>query len=142
MSSLAADIYDKIEEAAEDNNLNKRPELEYLGLALQMRKATAVDIILRGAPHILIITAPRDSPSPVQDTLVALLYFDLLAPAMGIGTLWNGMLKWCLGIFPELRSQLGIPDDHLVGYSMLFGKPAVRYTRTAVQQHPQINNIN
>jgi hypothetical protein len=29
-----------------------------------------------------------------------------------------------------MRERLGIPPDHVVGYVMTFGKPAVHYART------------
>lgn len=91
-----------------------------------------VDIIFRDAPHLLIASAPNYLASPMQDCVIALSTFDLFAQANGVGTLWNGLAKSALNdILPETRHRLGIPDDHLFGYAMVFGKPAVHYARTA-----------
>ena len=96
------------------------------------------DIIFRDAPHLLIATAPKNVASPMQDCMIALASFDLYAQANGVGTLWNGFVKWVINdILPETRHLLGIPDDHLFGYAMVFGKPAVHYART-VQHGPAL----
>jgi len=89
------------------------------------------DIIFRDAPHLLIASAPHSVASPMQDCMIALASFDLFAQANGVGTLCNGLAKWAINdILPETRHRLGIPDDHLFGYAMVFGKPAVHYART------------
>ena len=42
-------------------------------------------------------------------------YFELIANSHGIGTLWNGMIKWTIDdINPELRALIGIPKDHTI----------------------------
>lgn len=87
------------------------------------------DMILRGAPHVLIVSAPPDAPCAVQDVALALAYFELLAQSAGLGTVWCGLLVLLLETLPELKPQLGLPADH-VYYPMLFGPPAVRYPRT------------
>ena len=89
------------------------------------------DIIFRDAPHLLIASAPQQVASPLQDCMIALSSFDLFAQANGVGTLWNGLAKFAMNdILPETRHRLGIPDDHLFGYAMVFGKPALHYART------------
>jgi nitroreductase/NAD-dependent dihydropyrimidine dehydrogenase PreA subunit len=96
------------------------------------------DIIFRDAPHLLIASAPHTVPSPLPDCLIALSCFDLFAQANGVGTLWNGLAKWAINdLLPETRTTLGIPQDHLIGYAMVFGSPAVRYART-VQHGPAL----
>ena len=97
-----------------------------------------IDTIFRGAPHLLVASVPKNVPSPMPDCLIALSYFELFAQANGVGTVWNGLIKWAINdLLPETRQRLGIPEDHLVGYVMAFGWPAVRYART-VQHGPAI----
>lgn len=94
-------------------------------------KEKKVDVLFRGAPHLVVASAPKGGPSPFPDCIIALAYFDLFAQSLGIGTVWNGLVKWAINdLVPVLRSRLNIPQDHLVGYAMAFGKPAVRYPRT------------
>lgn len=142
VAALRDEIYTKVKTALQNGELADHPAGEYLAMAVDIRETSGVDIIFRGAPHVLLITSPESSPSPVQDTNIALAAFDLLAPAMGVGTLWNGMLKWSLGLFPELLEKLDIPEDHHLGYAMVFGKPAVHYQRTAERGPASINKIS
>jgi nitroreductase/NAD-dependent dihydropyrimidine dehydrogenase PreA subunit len=96
------------------------------------------DIIFRDAPHLLIASAPRQVPTPEADCLIALSYFELFAQTSGVGTLWGGLAKYAIDdLVPETRATLGIPDDHLVGYAMMLGRPAVSYPR-GVQHGPAL----
>lgn len=101
------------------------------------------DIVFRGAPHMLAVSTPKNGPSPEADTLIALTYFELLAQSMGIGTLWNGLLKWAItAIVPEMRTKIGIPEDHLIGYVMVFGRPDVQYFRTVQRGLEKVNRVS
>lgn len=112
---------------------------QYLGRAVDGWKSGGTDLIFRGAPHLLIASAPTEAPSPAQDTIIALTTFQLMAHARGVGTVWNGMVMMALAVCPNLTARLSIPENHQVGYAMAFGKPAVAYHRT-VQRGPA--NIN
>jgi NAD-dependent dihydropyrimidine dehydrogenase PreA subunit/nitroreductase len=97
-----------------------------------------VDVLFRGAPHLLVASTPGDVVTPVPDCLIALSTFDLLAQANGLGTLWDGLATIAIQtLVPGARKTLGIPADHVVGYVMLFGLPAVHYARTA-QRRPAL----
>ncbi len=97
-----------------------------------------VDVLFRGAPHLLVASVPQDAVCPMQDCMIALSYFELFAQANGVGTVWDGLAKIAINdLLPESRARLGIPDDHLIGYAMAFGKPAVQYAR-AVQHAPAL----
>lgn len=105
---------------------------------VRMWEEQGFDIIFRDAPHLLIASAPHSVASPLPDCLIALSYFDLFAQANGVGTLWNGLAKWAINdLLPETRTTLGIPENHLIGYAMVFGRPAVHYART-VQHGPAL----
>ncbi|MDH3393289.1 MAG: nitroreductase family protein [Desulfobulbaceae bacterium] len=98
------------------------------------------DILLLDAPHLLITSAPANAPCPAQDTLIALTTFQLLAHAHGLGTVWDGIFMMALSVFPDLVTTLGIPADHVLGYAVVFGEPAVSYHRT-VQRGPALMNV-
>lgn len=87
------------------------------------------DLVFRGAPHILFVTAPPDAPCPQQDVVLALAYFELLAHSAGLGTVWCGLASMLLAAVPQLKADLGIPEEH-IHYQMLFGVPSIRYART------------
>lgn len=89
------------------------------------------DILFRNAPHLLLASAPEDALAPMADCHIVMSYFELLANAHGVGTVWNGIARALITmIVPEFRTRLGIPDNHLVVCAMSFGLPAVRYHRT------------
>jgi nitroreductase/NAD-dependent dihydropyrimidine dehydrogenase PreA subunit len=139
--AIKEEVYRLISEDKDIGNREK-PVMQYLGWAQKMWAQQGEDVIFRNAPHFIVTSAPKNSPSPLQDTHILLAYLDLLAPTMGLGTLWNGMFKWTLELFPEIPVKLGIPDDHLIGYTMLIGRPAMEYQRTVDRGFPQINRIS
>ena len=104
-------------------------EDSYLRDAVQAYHKDKTDIILRGAPHLLLVSAPPDAPCPNEDVALTLAYFDLLAQSAGLGTVWCGLLKMTLETVPELKPLLGLPAGHAY-YAMLFGPPAIRFART------------
>ncbi len=109
---------------------NRIPEqFGYLQAAPAAYTNHGADIIFRGAPHAIIISAPLDSPCPNQDTAAATAYFDLLAQSAGLGTVWWGMLNMITAALPEIRTDLGIPPRHPY-CAMLFGYPAIKHART------------
>jgi len=106
--------------------------LEFFAGFVKKWQENRVDVIFRGAPHLLIASAPPTAVSGIPDCLIALSYFELFAQSQGVGTVWDGLAKWAINdLLPETRQRLGIPDDHVIGGVMAFGKPAIRYARTA-----------
>jgi nitroreductase/NAD-dependent dihydropyrimidine dehydrogenase PreA subunit len=102
-----------------------------------------IDIIFRDAPHLLIASAPANCATPEQDCVIALSYFELFAQSMGVGTVWDGFAHYIFNhLLPEFRKTLNIPDDHVIGYAMAFGKPAVNYARTAQHKPALINRVS
>jgi len=87
------------------------------------------DIVFRGAPHLLVVSAPASTPCPQQDVPLTLATFDLLAQSAGLGTVWCGYLRRIFDAIPELKGLIDLPHEH-VYYAMLFGYPAIRYART------------
>ena len=113
---------------------------QYMGMALKGWQEEGKDIIFRGAPHLLLTSAPKNPPCPVRDTHIALATFQRMAHARGVGTVWDGLFMMVLSLLPNLTRRLGIPDDHMLGYAMAFGEPAVEYHRT-VQRGPARVNV-
>jgi nitroreductase/NAD-dependent dihydropyrimidine dehydrogenase PreA subunit len=126
------------------NDEGKLPEglvEQYIGMAVQMWQEEGKDLIFRGAPHLLITSGPQNSPCPVQDTHIALTTFQLMAHARGVGTVWDGMVMMALSLIPGLAARLGIPEDHIVGYAMVFGEPTVEYHRTVQRGKARVNVV-
>jgi nitroreductase/NAD-dependent dihydropyrimidine dehydrogenase PreA subunit len=101
------------------------------------------DFVFRGAPHFIIVSAPKNVATPVEDCLIALTTFELYAQTLGIGTVWDGLAKWLINdLLPEFKTRLGIPEDHVFGYAMAFGKPAVHYSRTTQHEPAGVHIVS
>jgi nitroreductase/NAD-dependent dihydropyrimidine dehydrogenase PreA subunit len=113
---------------------------EIFGQFVTQWEENQVDFLFRGAPHLLVASAPGSVVTPLQDCLIALSYFDLYAASHGVGTVWDGLAKGAINdLLPEFKERLGIPADHVIGYLMAFGKPAVQYARTTQHGPAQVH---
>lgn len=104
--------------------------------ALRLRKG-GQDIFFRGAAGLLIVSSNTGHPAvttPREDVTIACSNFELLANANGIGTCWFGFLNLIESALPGFVEALaGIPRGHAFA-AMLFGKPAVRYSRGVARE--------
>lgn len=108
-------------------------QFSYLHAAVPAFFAHGADLIFRGAPHLLLVSAGPDSLCPSEDVVIALSTFEMLASAAGLGTTWCGMLKMTLESVPELKALFGLPEDAPY-YAMLFGVPKAAYARTTQRE--------
>ncbi len=140
-------VYDLREEAFDGIekliNAGELPEgMEMFVDIMNVWKANGKDILFRGAPHMLIVSANRESASPLHDAIIALSTFDLYCASHGLGTIWNGLATLTISeLVPSLKAKLRIPEDHEIGYVMGFGHPAIRFKRTINRGNPKINRI-
>ena len=140
MDSIRGDPYAAIQKMVEAGTLPEHFAFFESYLAPWLKKGA--DSLYRGAPHMLVTSCPTNGPSTPADGYIALSYFELMANAMGLGTLWCGLAKWMLhDLAPELGARLNIPDDHTFVYAMLFGKPARRFYRTIQKGPAKINRV-
>ena len=70
---------------------------------------------------IVICAAPGDWP-PDEDCCLAGQNLMLAAHGLGLGTCVIGMARQALDL-PELRAELGIPDDHVPVLPIIVGHP-------------------
>jgi nitroreductase/Pyruvate/2-oxoacid:ferredoxin oxidoreductase delta subunit len=108
-------------------------QFAYLMQAVPAWFEERVDMIFRGAPHLLVVSAAPESACPHEDVCLALAYFELLAQSAGLGTVWCGMAKMTLELLPELKESVGLKPGHYY-YAMLFGWPSFRYARTVQRE--------
>jgi nitroreductase len=141
MQKLRDEVLDRLTLIKDEGKLPDGLAGQYLGGAVKAWHESGTDIIFRGAPHLLVASAPQDCPCPVQDTLIALTTFQMIAHARGIGTVWDGMFMMILSVMPELSARIGVPDDHVIGYAMVFGEPVVEYRRTVQRGAARVNTV-
>jgi len=140
MNALRLEVMERLGRLQDSGGLPEGFLGQYMGWAVKVWREEGKDLIFRGAPHLLIASAPETSPCPVQDNMIALTTFQMIAHAHGLGTVWDGLFMMALSLCPDLAGRLGIPDQHLIGYAMAFGWPAVEYHR-AVQRAPALINV-
>ncbi|MGD0230952.1 MAG: nitroreductase family protein [Syntrophorhabdales bacterium] len=96
------------------------------------------DPVLRGAPVVIVASAPAEAANGLVDLTLALSYLDLLAPTIGLGTCWAGLLEGALLSSPSLREIVGIPEGHPHHYPMMLGYPKAKYYRLPARKPPRI----
>lgn len=101
-----------------------------------------IDIILRGAPHLVVTSAPRDSAyPPLEDAVIALTTMELYAQTIGVGTTWAGFVTGGLRSFPEIASIMNLPEGHAPLSCMLLGWSDVQYKRPAPRKDVPISFV-
>ncbi len=96
------------------------------------------DPVLRNAPVLIIATAPKEAMAGQTDLTLALSYLELLAPTMGLGTCWAGLLQMALQDQPSLREVLGVPKGYPHHHPMMLGYTKVKYYRLPDRKRPKI----
>lgn len=142
MDALREAVYLRLDELAETGAMPDCQRRAFFLSAGKLWKAGGWDGIFRSAPHCVIVANAKNATCVEQDPLIYLSYFELMAQARGIGTLWCGLLYWCLrDVLPDFLPRLGIPDTHQLGYAMLFGYPSINYRRTVETRSALVRHI-
>lgn len=97
-----------------------------------------IDLICRGAPHLIVVHTKKDWTFGSEDSANALTYLELYAAVLGLGTCWGGYLYGAANVHAPLREALHIPPQHRVCGAMMVGYPAYRYHRFPVRNQPRI----
>ena len=87
------------------------------------------DLILRGAPHLIVVHSQADLPFAEADCVIALTYLELYAFAQGLGTCWAGYLTATANFHEPLAKALGLPRGHKCFGAVMIGYPQYKYTR-------------
>lgn len=112
----------------------------YLPLVIKAWEA-GYDSILRDAPALVVASAPVEASDGMVDLSLALCYLDLIAPTMGLGTCWAGLLQHALVSIPSLKETLGMPMEHTYFYPMMLGYPTTKYYQLPGRKPPKITFV-
>ena len=112
-------------------------ERPYLPMIVAVWDA-GIDSVLRGAPAVVVASAPKEAMNGMVDLTLALSYLDLLAPVMGLGTCWAGLLQGAMLSSPAIKRAVGIPESHPHHYPLMLGYPDMRYYRLPERRTPKI----
>ncbi|MCD8090663.1 MAG: nitroreductase family protein [Clostridiales bacterium] len=92
-------------------------------------KTVRPDMLLCGAPHLLIPHAPLGHGEPVRDTVIVGTYFELLCATRGLGAVMLTFPLDSLENMPHIKAMLKIPENHYIGMIIGFGYPEIDYAR-------------
>jgi nitroreductase/NAD-dependent dihydropyrimidine dehydrogenase PreA subunit len=136
INKLAGTTIDWIRQCLKDNPDKVYPRFP----SIVAEWESGQDSVLRNAPILVVASAPMVAANGLVDVTLALCYLDLLAPTMGLGTCWAGLLQGALLSSLSLREAVGIPTDHSHHYPMMLGYPKVkRYFRLPERKPPKIS---
>lgn len=105
------------------------------------RSRVRPDMIFCGAPHLLIPHSPTKSGGPIQDTIIAGTYFELLCASRGLGSVIMTFPLDALFNMPKIKNMLEIPESHYIGMIIGFGVPEIKYRR-GTQRETEPNRIH
>lgn len=97
------------------------------------------DLVFRNAPAVILGMVNKDARNGLVDTTIALTYLDLVAPTLGLGTCWAGLLQGAMMNYPPVKEAMGISDDYPFHYPMMIGYNKVKYYRMVERKEPQIS---
>jgi nitroreductase len=90
------------------------------------------------APVLVIASAPEAATSGLVDVTLALSYFELAAPKLGLGTCWAGLVEGALKTSAAVRDAAGLPEGRPYHYAMMVGYPKTKYARLPERRAPKI----
>ena len=96
------------------------------------------DRVLRGAPHLIVAHAPKDTALAQENCAIALTYLELAAYSQGLGTCWAGYLLAAASSFPALINALALPGGHKCFGAMMVGYPEHEFKRIPLRNEPSI----
>ena len=97
------------------------------------------DMVLHGAPHLLVAHAHEKSLKPEVDCTIALTYFELAASSCEIGSCWAGILMSAVAAgYQPLLDALALPEEHRPYGALIFGYPRFPYFKIPPRKEPRV----
>ncbi|MBM7866324.1 4Fe-4S dicluster domain-containing protein [Heliobacterium gestii] len=107
------------------------PWAAYFAGTVEKHRKTGHDVILRGAPSLIVALTPTDFLRRGRDNAhFSLTYAELFAPSIGLGTCWAGFFESCASTgYAPLLDLLALPEDKAVVGGLMVGYPQYTYRR-------------
>lgn len=116
------------------------PMAAYFKGVVAKYRSTGHDVILRGAPCLVIAMAPNSfMPRGRDNTHFSLAYAELYAPTIELGTCWAGFFEACaLSGYQPLLDLLKLPANTTVTGGIMVGYPKYTYKRLVDRKPLQV----
>lgn len=93
-------------------------------------RKTGRDVILRGAPCLILGLASKSFQRGRENTHFSFAYVELYAPVLTLGTCWAGLFEAAaFSGFEPLIDLLGLPDDKSLTGAIMVGQPEFGFHR-------------
>lgn len=115
--------------------------LRYMDMMNYYKKLGGRDLILHGAPALILLRAPRGASFACANCNIAAANITNYAHALGLGACYIGLLVIALKTDKKLRNWLDVPGDERVHQCLTLGYPAIKYTHTAARKQPVVRWI-
>jgi nitroreductase/NAD-dependent dihydropyrimidine dehydrogenase PreA subunit len=97
---------------------------------LKAYREEGIDIVLRGAPNLILATAAADFSRGRENSVFSLAYLELYAPTLGLGSCWAGILEVCaLSEQSPMLNLFHIPEGKKITGAVMVGYPQYSYKR-------------
>lgn len=105
----------------------------YAGNVTRYRQ-NGCDVVLRGAPCLIVALAPQDFSRGHDNARYCLEYVELYATALGLGTCWAGFVERAAAAnYRPLLEILQLPACQAVAGTIMAGYPQYTYRRLAAR---------
>ncbi|WP_312421208.1 nitroreductase family protein [Anaerospora hongkongensis] len=102
-----------------------------------------LDSVFRGAPHVIIAIADKNSPFARNNAISCLTYLELFAPSLGLGTCWAGIFEhFAASENSPLPNLFDIAEDKMIVGAVMVGYPKYSYKRLVDRQPLDAAYIN
>ena len=128
LKQISATVVDWLEEQIRVGVSWTKP---YAGMA-KIYRETGYDVVLRGAPHLLLSLAATGNPIGRDNGRYALTYAELFATSLGLGSCWAGFFEMAaFAQYYPLLELIGVPDGKTITGAIMLGVPKHQYQRMA-----------
>lgn len=118
-------------EWAEEEVSKQTPISTILSPILANFNTTGDDVVLREAPCLVLSLLPRPILSFANENgRFPLIYMQLFAPSLGLGSCWAGILEQCIRSgYSRVKELLELPQGMDVSGAMILGTPSYGHFR-------------
>ena len=128
LKQISATVVDWLEEQIRIGVSWTKP---YAGMA-KIYRESGYDVVLRGAPHLLLSLAATGNPIGRDNGRYALTYAELFATSLGLGSCWAGFFEMAaFAQYYPLLELIGVPDGKTITGAIMLGVPKHQYQRMA-----------
>ncbi len=118
-------------EWAEGEISKQTPFSTVLSPIMKSYSTTGDDVVLREAPCLVLSLLPQSMLSfAFENCRFPLVYIQLFAPSLGLGSCWAGILEQCIRSgYPRVMELLELPQGMSVSGAMMLGFPSYGHFR-------------